>query len=316
MEKVSLYEFFNGDKNKKLVSLRDDFNCKVCTFFIKVDSGADNIDLVYKMETKDNQILPAFKDMEFIGFYEGVSNILYYYYFSHNFIESLNCENITLVQTGELYTEVKEHIVSEVVNKVNYDETFLGDIDLSEDELDRIKSTAKSEAYELFMKNEMVDINKYTQFVNIPDIKYSDEFFISYLQNPDKFAESEANKHIEESRKHIYTSIIRSKLTSREMRELEKDKSLHKKREIYNILNNQKRKTLNIELERDKKILKCKITTNSRYFIESNINSFDIVDRKDREVFKEMFKDSREYADFKYINKITYSRKTLYEEIK
>jgi hypothetical protein len=310
--KESLSDFLNGNSQKLLAHKVSFEESDSCDYFVKVDSGKENIKLIYKISSDIEGVLPIFRDMTFLGIFSKPKKTFYHSYFPEYYDECLDFSNLRLLKIGELYKELEKKIKTSLVNKVGYDENFLKP-KIKSEEIGKIsKSEVKRKAFELFMRNKEVDKYEYADFFSLPKIEYSQSLLLFYLDNPDKTVKKKTNQIINDSCKIIYKNIVINKLVEKELENMNKDKSLHKKREIASILSDVSRKTLNLEFEKNKKTLECKIETSLRYLNQSYIWSMSILSLSDRQKFEEMFADTNDEASFDDIKKITYSRKTLF----
>lgn len=309
-----LHEFLKGEE-MKAVEKREYEHATYYTYFVKVKSGIDGIDLVYKAESNTEGVIGAFKGMEFAGIYSKPKDTFYYvylYFIPYNDVDEIL--GTRLISVDSLWDELHKKTTDEIISRIGYDENSIKGVEVSIEELKRIKKHyVPKESKELFMNGKCVDKHEYIDIFSLPEVKYSDTLLLLYLDNPKKIIERESEKYIKEKASYIYKNIIKNKLIEKELEEMNKDEKLIENRKIFSILSSLDMKTVNVEFLREGEVFKCKLETNSWNYIDSRISSYDVVGRADTDKFEEMFRDARDDASFDNVTKITYSRKVLYE---
>lgn len=308
---VSLHDFLKSKKTKDIVNKKDYGHIVYYMFFIKIQSGIDRLSLIYRTESTNKNTINPFEQIELVGIYDKEKEILYnVFYFEFT---QIDISNIKIIRLEDLKKEIYEKVIKEIQYKIGYNKDVL---DVNKDDIKPIsEEDIIRTAYALFMNSKEINKYNYTSLYKLPEIKYSEDLFLLYLNNPIRTIRSEVEKYIEKEKIYIFNYIRESKLIEEELKKMSKNKTLIEYKKIFSILNDKSRKTVNIEFLKNGKTNKYKVVTNYSC-TDKYIDEYDIIGSKDRQNFNDLFTDKEtKKVYFDDITKITYNRNILYEKV-
>ena len=137
--------------------------------------------------------------------------------------------------------------------------------------------------------------------------------FISYIQDPDGFIQTEAEQYIKTNQEKFLRQFIENDALLKAFQSLMEDTAnpIHKMKAITDVVKASGAKTVTVTIQKDGQELTFKAAAGSLTGHRNYYSSFEIP-AQDRRKFEEMF---GRYADYtaEDITKITYGRNTIYE---
>lgn len=285
---MSLCDFLNGNKTKAVIGKLWD---TTYLHFVKINSGIDNIKLIYETESPSENIINLFGNLKFMGMYDDNTNIFYSSFFFD--YRERDISNINVIKLEDLKAELRGKVQKEIINRIGYNENVLK---IDKDNIRNIsEEEAKETANKLFMTNSNINKYNYVESFTLPDLKYSEALFLLYLKDPEDIINTLAEGYIQKRSSCIFECIKKNKLVEKELEKLNEDKKAFEYRDIFSILRNKDMKTVNIEFLKENKIHKCKIE-NGLYYgnFKTYINLYKIVGSKDREKIEDLLSTDKE----------------------
>lgn len=231
-----LNNFLKGEDVKAVIEKRDYIHSVYYTYFIKINSGIEDIDLIYTIETTNENVIGIFSNMKFAGIYHKSQDIFYHaYLYLYNKVIPNNL-GTKIYEIDSVKNELIKKVKNKIVDLIGYDEKTISDIKIDKETLEEVeKHTVPRLAYELFMKNEKVNKHEYINFYRLPEDE-SKVILLEFLDNPEKVVETEAKRYIEKEASYIARSIIKNKSVEKELEKMSKDNKFIERRKIYTIL--------------------------------------------------------------------------------
>lgn len=310
---INLKEFLESDKTT-ISGEKQGWGYR--TTLAKIFNRTKDVVYILKNEySKSDDFNPfEIEERSFMGIYYIEKNT---FYFKNNLefeYRNLDLSNLNYYILTEVKKEFVKEVNKKIIEKVNNDETKLGvnieDVELNDD------SYVENNARRIFLKDYEVEIDSYASY-GIESMEKDFDTIVNYIKDNKETVEKESSAYIEENKNEIYRIINANKRTLELMKTFEQDEDYIKIRELNKIFGNKDYKTLNIYYKQDDNEMKFKIE--ARAFLEnktSTISSYNIQSPKDREKFRDTFKDKRglDYIEPDYIQEITYGKKVLYKK--
>ena len=304
--KEGLHELLTGTS---LMTSANNRRSPYYNYFLKINSGKDDVDLVYRTESGTEGVLGVSSKLELIGIYSK-NRKTFYNIGLYEINDTEEVKDLKILDIKFLVSEVYEKVRGAIIDKVNSKIYEFSDNTIKErnkKHLDTIIIPHESKI--LFLKSLDLDKYDYAKRYQLPSINYSQELYIKYLYDAQEVIESEATNFIE-NKKELIAEIM----VEKEIEEMKTDKKMLNMKEIYSILNSEKMKTVNVTFNNGKETRTFKINTIGDYN-NFTISEYDLTSSKDTSIFREMFKD-RNYSDahFDDIVEISYGRKIIYKK--
>ena len=324
----NLYSFLTGKEEKGLIEERHYEHSSYYTYFTKIKSGVDSIDLIYAVETNSKDIIGIYTDMNFKGIYDNLNKVMYssdFYYLydevSSQLLLSEKIKDVKFLSISDLMEDFEVNFRRTVISKVAFNEENLKGISLKEDKMDYIlKTEAPREALKAFMDGKSkqdIDLHSYSKLNYIQDTQYSGDLLIKYLGNQSIVLEDKANEFIEERKESILWEILKTKQLIIELEKIEKDKKMIERRDVFSVLNDNSRKSINVYMLIKGKEFSCKIETCGYGYPDGEISEYNIIGKDKKEEYEGLFeRNESTYTPFSAINEVKYSGKVIYEKKK
>jgi len=308
-----LHDFLRGNKNKAIINEEDYGHTVYYTYCIRVNSGIEDIDLIYKAESTTKDIIGVYSKIEFVGIYHKSQDTLYYSYLCI-YNKGTDAFGTKMFKIDFIRDTLIREVKKRIIDEIGYDEKSIPNIKISDETLKEIKEDTVPElSYKLFMNEGEINRYEYVNSYTLPQVRDSETLLLRYLESPKKIIKSEVKKYLKEKGSHIAMSIVKNKLVEKKLDELSKNKNMIEKREIYTILNSKDMKTVNLKLVKDGQTLNYKVKTGCWDYLNCYVSPYDVVGKNKSEQFKKIFAETIGDASFDNISKITYSRNVLYE---
>lgn len=139
--------------------------------------------------------------------------------------------------------------------------------------------------------------------------------FLAYIQDPDEFIQTEAEKYINTNQEKILLEFLENDALLAEYQTLMEDTGdpVHRMKAITDAIKTSGGKTVTVTIQKEEQELTFKTEASSLTGYKKGYNTFDIP-ASDRRKFEKLF---GRYADYtaEDITKITYGRNTIYEAV-
>lgn len=289
---ISIFEYGH---NSKMMILKVPYN--------------DKIDILYCMDKYNGDFFDLSSSFKYAGIYDKDEQKLFDVDYSIRYhILKWDYNNKNYIDDSQLYSMINQDINSkiydllqnskeEIFNNENIEIEELNDEDVKKEFMEGETSTTLKDYFREFSTSNPRDI-------------------LDYLTNKDVFIEEKSREYIIDNRENILYWMATSETKRKILKEIEGNENhpYHKIKNIIDVIKDSPCKTVNLTINKDG--IEQTFVYDAKSLLNyhgSYLSTYNIIKLSDREKFEENYGRSADiyYSDIK---KITYAKKTLYED--